>query len=251
MAACVVLYFLGILLIQSIMLVGYIAMLPTILVWEKYSGGKSDSVFDDGRLREKKSEIKKLQGRIDRSQNESEKKILRSKWKTLENELRRLEWSIRESNLTRSHDPANDEGHPSLGDPMFSKSPKSKSESDRSTTNEPRERRIDIANLEKREHLLKILGDVKQVLTKESQQSVRVELLYLANEVRAHYNIIRKKDPSLNSLLSDYWVVWVVLYSLSNNSPLPDNLERYSSSSFRSKFIAFTKFINAQRVSIS
>ena len=118
-------------------------------------------------------------------------------------------------------------------------------------TSEPRERRIDLANLEKREHLLKILGDVKQVLAKESQQSVRIELLYLANEVRAHYNIIRKKDPSLNSLLSDYWVVWVVLYSLSNNSALPDNLERYASASFRSKFIAFIKFINSQRVSIS
>ena len=59
MAACVVLYFLGILLIQSIMLVGYVAMLPTILAWEKYSGGKLGSVFDDERLREKKSEIKK------------------------------------------------------------------------------------------------------------------------------------------------------------------------------------------------
>jgi len=235
------------------MLVGYVAMVPTILIWEKYSGSKSGIAFGDERLKERKSEIDKLQKRIDKSRSQSEKKFLQFQKKTLEDELRRLEWTIRESKLSRIRDPAKDDDHPKLGDSRVFRSPTSvpKIESGSERTKEFGLRNFDPNDLQKREHLLRILGDAKQVLTKESSQTICIELLYLANEVRAHYNIIRKKDPSLNSLLSDYWVVWVGLYSLSNNSPLPSDLDRYASASFRSKFISFTKFTNSQRLSVS
>jgi hypothetical protein len=249
--ACVVLYVLGALLIQSIMLVGYVAMLPTILVWEKYSNNDFGISYGDQRLGEKKKEIGKLQKQIDKSKSQSEKKDMMIQKKRLENEFRRLEWSIRESNLTKLRETSDDEDRIKLNDPEFFRSSESGSEldSDSKITNVSSERNFDLTNREKREQLVRILEDAKQALAKESQQSIRTELLYLANDVRAHYNVIRKKDPSSSSLLSDYWVVWVVLYSQSNNSPQPSNLEKYASPGFRSKFISFAKFINSQRVS--
>jgi flagellar biosynthesis component FlhA len=75
--ACAALYFLGFLLIQSIILVGYISMVPAILAWEKYSKNDSGVDSNDQQLKEKKKEIeKKSEPKIKKEVKEkAEKKI--------------------------------------------------------------------------------------------------------------------------------------------------------------------------------
>ncbi|MFI5420214.1 MAG: hypothetical protein ACHQ1H_04545, partial [Nitrososphaerales archaeon] len=104
LASILVLSFAGILLIQSIILVGYFAMIPSILTWEKYTAtkrlfSKDSDLSADERWVLTKMDLEKIQKQIDKCKNQAEKKHLNSSKSSLENKLRGLEWSLRESDL--------------------------------------------------------------------------------------------------------------------------------------------------------
>ena len=270
-AACVLLYFLGFLLVPSIMLVAYVAMLPGILAWERYSKNGvtsfAQSPSNDDRWVKTKMEIEKLQKRIDKAKNESERSVLLSQKRHLENELRNLEWSIRESELTEMYNAAHgnmkkdedDDNDPKEEDPdLYPANPRSgtpkinqdgrKNELGQETGEGDLRKKED--DIDKRKYLLQLLAAARAVLDKEPQDSVKVALMPLANDLKAHYNAIRKMEKMRSStstsehdVLSDYWVLWTILYSIANGLPVDPNLAKYASEDFNSKIEPFLKLV--------
>src|SRR5580700_8869945 len=95
-----VLSLIGDLLIQSIILASYFATIPAILIFEKYLAKKrllSQDLSADERWVLTKMDLEKIQKQIDKCKDKAEKKSLHSSMHSMENKLRQLEWSIRES----------------------------------------------------------------------------------------------------------------------------------------------------------
>ena len=105
--SCCLLYLFGIFFIQTIMLVGYAASFPAILIYEKKrrNGLSSEmtAFSGDERWSETKSRLKKVEGRIRKSSNPDEKQVLLVQKRSLETELRGLEWKIKESEMTKMY----------------------------------------------------------------------------------------------------------------------------------------------------
>jgi hypothetical protein len=264
-SSIVVLSLVGVLLIQAIILVGYFATIPAILTFEKYSARKrfhSGDLSADERWVVTKMDLEKIQKQVDKCKDEAEKKSLHSSLHFLENKLRRLEWSIRESDLTQMYNAgkgkmdrvADENNSPSV--PSTPKDPSKLHENSRDKDAEDGEDGNELNEYESRTYLVKTLLDARAVLRNEPSSTLRFVLKPSANNLRAHYNALRrsamkKSDPATNGILSDYWACWVLLHAVSNNLPLEPNLPKYCSSAFRPKVVAFIKLVNSMGLAAS
>jgi len=260
----VVLSFVGVFLIQAIILVGYFATIPAILTFEKYSARKrmlSRDLSADERWVLTKMDLEKIQKQIDKCKDEAEKKSLHSSMHSLENRLRRLEWSIRESDLDQMYnggkgkmDRVSDQNDPPKVSPA-AKDPGRLREDRSSKDVDAEENGAELNEYESRNYLVKTLLDARAVLRNEPSSSLRLVLKPSANNLRAHYNALhrsvsKKSDPVTNALLSDYWACWVLLHAVANNFPLEPNLPKYCSSAFRPKVISFIKLVNSMGLAV-
>ena len=103
---------------------------------------------------------------------------------------------------------------------------------------------------ESRNYLVKTLLDARAVLRNEPASSLRLVLKPSANNLKAHYNALRRSTlknsgPGFSAILSDYWACWVLLHAISNDLPLEPNLPKYCSNRFRPKVVSFIKLVNS------
>ena len=217
------LYLAGILFIQFILFFAYVALFPALLVREKNNLNKrvwTHNLSEDERWSKTKSAIDKLSDRIDKSKNQAEKKSLQIQKLSLESELRRLEWQVKESDMTQMYN-ASKGNLKRLDDP--------ESIAGQST-------KVELPAMdakESREFLLKIIKDIHRILKDEPPDSVREALIPITNDLRAHYYVLKKRGTNgSNKTTSDYFVMWATLSSFVRGiSPDPE-LVRYGSYDF-------------------
>ncbi len=265
-------YLFGIFFIQTILLIGYVVGFVAIMFWEREQRKTSQVVpeiklTDDERWSRKKKRLEQIEkklGKHDKSSDSQERRTLIQEKRELENELRRIEWSIKESSLAevynanlgrlreigkaleeRGSDERNvpTDMESALGrkaklgtdhggdetdrDPQRDSEKKKKSNRD--------EKKLGDMELEDRRNLERIILTVESILKSEPNESLKMSLVPLANEIRAHYNAIKKRIGNPN-VLSDYWVTWAILSSVINGLGVDKSLERYSSQTFLARF---------------
>jgi hypothetical protein len=268
-------YLFGIFFIQTILLIGYVAGFVAIMFWEREQRKTSQLVPDvkltnDEKWSRKKRRLEQIERELGKQQKSSdlqERRTLLQEKRELENELRRIEWSIKESSLAEVYN-ANLGRLREIGkaleergsernlptDAQSALSRKEKLETDQGsdeTDRDPQEdsrkknngegKKPEDTELEDRRNLERIILTVESILKSEPDESLKMSLVPLANEIRAHYNAIKKRVGSPD-VLSDYWVTWAVLSSVINEIPVDRTLERYSSPAFRARF---DEFLNA------
>jgi hypothetical protein len=231
-AAGVLFYLLGFLFIQTIGLLAYVALFPAILIWERKN---KDSAFqspslEDERWSKTKVELEKLEKRLGKTRDPLEKqKLLRSKI-SLENELRKSEWKIRESELTQLHN-AN-RGLKPLNE-------------DAKTLAKLAEANGEFSKKKETKYLSHVLTNVKEILQEEPKNSRNIPLNHIGYDLKAHYNILKRQSNNNTSILADYWVCWAAIQLLAKRSPVENKLSKYTSDSFRPEFSKFLKFVNS------
>ena len=234
-------------------------MIPSILTWEKYSAtkrlfSKDSDLSTDERWVLTKMDLEKIQKQIDKCKNQAEKKHLNSSKSSLENKLRGLEWSLRESDLNQMYNAGKGkmdrlpDGMASTPSETPAKPPKELGEEMESKEDDDEE--MELHSYDSRNYLVKTLLDARAVLRNEPSSSLRLVLKPSANNLKAHYNALRRKqtkksNPTYAALVSDYWVCWVLLYALANHLPLEPDLPKYCSNIFRPKVVAFIKLVHS------
>ena len=228
-ASCCLLYLFGIFFIQTIMLVAYAACFPAILIYEKrrrnsMSSEKIDFSGDE-RWSETKSKLKKVEDRIRNSSNPDEKQVLLAQKRTLETELRGLEWKIKESEMTKAYNAFKENAR----DPWVQAKPKLSDDDQVEELEEPLNRK----------HLIKIVREAQSILQNEPSTSIKIALTPLANDLKTHYKILKERLEGENlekSILSDYWASWMVLSCLIKGVPVNSDMTKYTSDEYRPKF---------------
>jgi hypothetical protein len=231
--AAVATYFFGFFAIQSMLLIGYVAGFLAILFWERE---KRENAFDsrvavtsDERWVYLKKKIERLEKQSRRS-SEPERQILLAEKRSLENELRRVEWKVRESSLTEMYNAGmgnlkrDGKGNPAAEGEEDTSLPRRESKSHRGGEQEREERKA----------LERIIDYAETVLVSENPDSLKIALAPVLNETRAHYNAIRSRRRK-SGVVTDYWVVWAILASVVNCMAVDPKIISYSSPSLKQK----------------
>jgi hypothetical protein len=150
----------------------------------------------------------------------------------LQNELRRIEWRLKEARINALYDAQNFR----------------REEKEYSQKNYPGEKNDDAPrfrlyftkegkNSTAREnaYLSVVVSNIGTILEKENPETIEFALQPIASEIRAHFYAVKQTNPQSSSL-SDYWIVWALVTSVINHSAIDTRVLRYSSKSFRTKF---------------
>lgn len=107
-----------------------------------------------------------------------------------------------------------------------------------------------------KDYLLMTLKETEDIVNKESLPSRDIALMRIANDLKAQYNILKRKTNSSSdskgnsepsrTLLSDYWVCWAAVNSLAKGSTVKGDLAKYASKDFQAEFSKFVKSANTQ-----
>lgn len=243
--------------IEALMLVWNFAFVASVIVWERHKrslalSGTSFSFSNDERWSRTKKDLEKIEGRLDKTRDSEKRRTLLYQKHALENELRRVEWSIKESNLNamfnagtgslRKVDSKNypirydGEGNPETPDgidPLDKYTPEGAL----------RERKRLEKLAEERKNLERIVDGAILILRSEPAESVPEALRSLANEFRANYNILKKQNR--NRSLTDYWVAWAVISSIMNRVKVDVKISKYASDDFRPRLLRLIKLAEA------
>ncbi len=228
------LYIAGIFYIQFILFFASAALFPALIVREK-NNVKNQALHHDFSVDERwsktKSAVEKLSDRIDKTKNQAERRSLQVQKLSLETELRRLEWQLKESDMTQMYNAAKGNLR-RLDDP--------KNIAEESDTADGQ------SESEKKNHdfLLRIVKNVEKTLKDEPPASMKETLVPMMNDLRAHYNILKKRRRD-DSTLSDYFVTWATLSSFVRGSPPDKKLIGYASSGFKGKLEKLQHSINS------
>lgn len=250
--ACLLFYFLGFLFIQTIALVGYASIFPSILMWEKKK--REGTIIDPSRLSEddlwskEKVKLEKLERQIEKENDPSAKRALVQEKRRLESKLRQLEWKIRELEMTQMY-------NASKGNMRQIKPPTSVFTT--MATLDAGFKRQEA----RKNYLLKILKDVEETLKTEVPASREITLTRIANDIRAQHNILKRMiakrsspngdSNSSSAVLSDYWVCWVAINSLAKGVAIEKNLLKYCSPDLQSQISKFIKFGDLNNLQVS
>lgn len=236
--ACVFLYIIGALYIQIMLLLATMALFPAILVHESSLRNKAipnGNPTLDERWSKTKMELDKVQDNISKTKDPQQKKTLQRQQIFLENELRRLEWKVRESDLNRMYNAsrANLKELPDL---------KAVREG------EPIEEKV----REWKSNLSEMIGEVRKIAEREPVASQQAALVPITNSVRAHYNMMRKipPDEGLKSVQSDYFAVWGALSSFISGVRVNPYLAKYASPKFQKRFLALLQLLESSQDSL-
>lgn len=172
----------------------------------------------DDRWSKTKSAVEKLSDRISKTKNQTERKSLQVQKLSLETELRRLEWQLKESDMTQMYNAAR--GNLRRLDDLAEGSDAKVGQSESEKKN--------------RDFLLKVVKNIEKTIKDEPPASKKETLIPIMNDLKAHYNILKKRKHD-DAMLSDYFVTWATLSSFVRGSPLDKKLLEFASSGFRSK----------------
>jgi hypothetical protein len=207
--------------LQFILVVWGAVVVAGFTIHEKRTGEAPQPFLSLGEA----DQLVSLQGKlaaIDRkmtkSDDEDERRYLRRAKEAVEQDIRKLRWARRESELEGLSRASGKEGlrplRPRIGG---------------------EDRRRD----EKREerHLIDSLGEAEEVLAVEPPESARARLEMIAADVRAHYNLLRALEHR-GKILGDYATAWAALASILKRANLDHELRRHASRKVRGKLDA-------------
>jgi hypothetical protein len=247
--------------IFALLLVWNFSLILSILLWKKErsrrSGEKTSTATSFSGLvrtssspsKKKKSwsqlkkEAQQLENQIQKTRDLGKRRALQGKLRSLLNDLRRLEWSIREESMDAipSSRPDEDEDKYSnyngeSSSPFMhgnSNSAGQRKNSKENWNGEPKERR----------QLERILKLSLEVITNEPEDSLASVLALLSNELRAHYNEIKKRKIAGNvssiALLGDYWATLMVLHCAIRKTSIDFPIAKYVSKEYSEMFSRF------------
>lgn len=191
-------YVAGWMSLPLIFLLGNISMMVAIVLWEGEKRAQEvavdESLSNDERWEKIKVALdgidKRLSGKV--RAEEREDLLKRKGW--LLTEKRRLEWTLKDAELTSVEAAAKGALTPldKAGSAFGADSPEE--------------------GAEEENDLKKVVGAAEEILAREPSESLEFALRPLLNELTAHYNAIRRKDSS-SPYLADYWAAWGVLKS--------------------------------------
>lgn len=195
---------------------------------------------EDEKWSKTKTKIEKLEQKIEKEKNDTQKQALLLEKRSLEAQLRELEWEIRESEMTQMY-------NASKGKMRQIDEPESVITSMTELDAQFKKVRAD------KDYLLKSLKETGEIVKEESRPSRDIALMRIANDLKAHYNILKRKtnlssgskgnSESSTMLLSDYWVCWAAVNSLAKGSAVERDLAKYASKEFQAEFSKFVKSV--------
>ncbi|MDG6908251.1 MAG: hypothetical protein JRN20_20975 [Nitrososphaerota archaeon] len=231
--------------IQFILVVWNIAMVLFIIVWEKEKRRKQvpgqDFTNDEDWTRVKK-ELESIDNRISKTLDLQKRRNLLARRLFLVNELRRLEWAIRESNINEMYNAQNG-NLKKIGQ----ESKKKLKELGRTSGTE--ESGEEMEQIEKREadYLNKFVKNMECVLKKEPADSLRLILKPSVNELKAHYNMLKQRNPYSGSL-TNVWTVWALASGIVEQGKLDRSLTKYASKPFQPKIETLIRIVEKRGV---
>ena len=228
------LYFFDVLSIETLLLTWNLFIILFIITWEK--GKRYDQTGDfsnDERWSKLKREISEIEKKLQKTTDQTKKQTLRKNLVYLRGELRRLEFAISESSANAAYNAQRgslkkidrDSEH------RFEKYARDKIPQAEETP----EQQIE-SEKEERGYLEKIVDNAEAIIRGEPTVSRSSALVPVANDLRAHYNVIRKRDKNA-STLSDYWLSWLVINSTANQTQIKSSYVKYASNTFRPRIV--------------
>ncbi len=99
-----------------------------------------------------------------------------------------------------------------------------------------------------RKILINILDNAEAIATVEPVSSLPDALRPIANELRAHYNDIKKRSKGQlvalkTDTLTDYWASWAAVSSLLNGTTLDGRIVKYASKDMRERIVRISKLV--------
>ena len=247
-AVLVALFFFDLLSIQSMLLVWNFSIVLSIILWEREKkrnilsatpeyAGPSGSQKNETRWVEVKKEIERTRDQLGKTKDPKKLGDLRRRARSLTNELRRLEWSIRETNMDEMYK-AHKFGLREL-DPRRMKSAIEK----QSEEAYARRKKLEF-EARNGQNLEAIANTVLETLHDEPDDSLPASLSAVSNELRAGYNAIKKKTKRAR-ILKDYWATLYLIRSVIERSPLEVvEVQKYVSSEYYPTFRRLVKAIS-------
>ena len=227
--------------IQFILVVWNIAMVLFIIIWEKEKRRRQSLALDytkDERWGAAKKELEDIDNRISKIRDSSKKKGLEIRRTFLVNELRRLEWSIRESNINEMYN-AQKGGLKELEPDDKNR----RHEGIRKTTSlEELDEESERIERKETEYLKNIVANLKPILKNEPASSLPSVLKFVANELRAHYNLLKQHNPNSGSL-ANCWAIWALLSGLVEGTRPNRNVLKYVSKQFGPQIDSLLKIL--------
>jgi hypothetical protein len=231
-AAVSLLFVYGWLSLQGLLILWNVSAVVGIVLTErerKKSNNWSLST-DDKEWVSLKKELDRVLGELGRSKKRresSKSKILERRKTWIENEMRRLEWRMREDQYDK------------LSQSRFGAPPV-----------EEKKDLLAHEEGEAEDFLIATLNGVRELATsEENSESLRQALLPTLSSLRAHYNIIRRRNKD-SGILRDIWVVWAVVASVADGITTPEpDLLKYSSDPIKKAVSKLLKELNSKQFS--
>jgi hypothetical protein len=183
-------------------------------------------------------EISWTENKLKETFSDEKRQALQSKLRSLRAQKRELEWKIKEQNM----------------DSLYNSQNQSLKETDKFAERQDLhkkdtvEAREDIRKQSEkldRKYLDDILRTASEILKEEPKTSLNSALLALCNDIKAHYNTIKKRD-GYASTLSDYWTALMILQSVISGSEPDEKLVRYATKDYASHFSKVMKRASAR-----
>jgi hypothetical protein len=222
---------------------GGIATFAGSVVWERHRRNveiaTSPPVSSDEKWTRLKMDLDRIDRKLERTTDQSSRKVLSYQKRWLEAELRKLEWVMKESDLNNMYNATRRSlRESSAGGPARLASDNGRAGPGRVTGAKESGNAFDRKNLEK------ILDNAESILKVEPYASLSSALIPISNDFRAHYNAIKRRSRDSTSL-SDYWVSWAIILSIESGVSVDASMSKYASNEFRPRIAKFLKFVES------
>jgi hypothetical protein len=264
----VALFFFNSLSIQALLVIWNFGAVAALVLWERQRRNHAltlDANYsNDARWTKTKMDLEKVENKLGKTKDATKKRALAKQRDWLENELRRLEWAIREANMNSIYNSQRGGGLRNQREPNTpAKGPNDPASSlpgkierdiidplDRLGARAAIRRRAELEMENKdRQTLIKTIDNAEAIVASEPAVSLPEALQPIANDCRAHYNLIKKRGKLNSSVLGDYWVAWSLVLSIQNRLPFEFSIIKYASKDFKARATKFMKSVDAIRYS--
>jgi len=211
--AVVALYILGLLFIETLFALWNVSVIVAIVLWDR-EAAKNDPQVEtfsaEERWSKAKARLESIERRLKKDMPESEFTALKKERNWLTVELRRLEWSLKESDLT------------SLTLASMGKVKQLERQDGLAGR-----RGGSVSEKDGLKELDRLIGAAVDAVNHEPEESIPFALKPLINRVNADFNQIKKTDRN-SALLQDYWAVWATLSCRYHDQTLDPRIIEYS-----------------------